>query len=256
MKNNRLLFLLLLLTVTGSSCVTNKELIYVQPDKKKDLRKEAFPLDRMEVNLIQPGDELYIRVTSFDETSNFFNLTSRDMYIREDVTLISYTVNEEGIVHLPYLGRVSLMNKTLDEASDFIEKELQGYLNQPTVTIKFVNKKVTVLGEVLRPGVYDFYDKRINIFQAIGYAGDITRFGNRKMVLVLREENNAVSKTYLDLLDDDIFSSYYYFIKPNDIIYVQPLRKQIWGIREVPYSLIISTITTALLIMNFLRTAP
>ena len=256
MKKFALPFLFLSLIAINFSCVTNKELIYLQPDKKKGPQEEAFHLDRMEGNLIQPGDELYIRVTSFDETSNFFNISARELYVREDITLLSYTVNEEGYVRLPYMGNVFLMGKTLEEASSLIEKELQGYLNQPAVSVKFVNKKVTVLGEVGRPGVYMFYDKRINIFQALGYAGDITRFGNRKVVLVIREEDNAVSKNYVNLLDENILTSYYYFVKPNDIVYVQPLRKQIWGIREVPYSLIISTITTALLIMNFLRTAP
>ncbi|HHJ10660.1 MAG TPA: polysaccharide export protein [Bacteroidetes bacterium] len=252
-RTSCILFIFASLIILSVSCVTKKELVYVQPKDRKQDQPEAFHMKIAEVNLIQPGDELYIRVTSFDETLNFFNVGRDQFYAREDVTLISYTVNEEGYVKLPYIGKVLLLNKTLEEASDILEERLQGYLNQPEVSIKFVNKKVTVLGEVNNPGIYTFYDKRINIFQALGYANDITKFGNREKVLVIREENNIITKNYVNLLDENIFTSYYYIIKPNDIVYVEPLKKRVWGFTEFPYSLIFSTITTTLLVLNFLR---
>jgi polysaccharide export outer membrane protein len=255
MKIRKKDFFIILTFTLLCSCVPQKKLIYIQPEDKKEIEK-SFYVGSLTQNLIQPGDELYIRVSSFDETSSIFSNTGREYLSMTDVTLISYSVNEEGYVRLPYAGNVKLMNLTLDEASDYIEKSLKGYLNQPTVTIKFVNKKVTILGEVGNPGVYTFYDKRINILQAIGYASDITEFGNRKKVLVVREENNVVSKNYLDLTDEKIFASNYYIVRPNDIIYVEPLKRKKWGMNVFKFDLLFSTISTTLLILSFLNRVP
>lgn len=238
------------------SCVPQKDLIYVQSPAEKERKPEVFYIESAVKYLIQPGDELYIRISTFDEASNIFSTTGRDYISQVDVTLISYSVNEEGYVRLPYAGNVRLLNLTLDEASDVVEDALKGFINQPSVSIKFVNKKVTILGEVGEPGIYNFYDKSINIFQALGHASDISEFGNRKKVLVIREENNVVTKTYVDLTSEKIFTSAYYIVKPNDIIYVEPLRRKKWGMNVFRFDLLFSVVSSTLLILNFLRTAP
>ncbi len=197
---------------------------------------------------IRYGDELYIRITSSDETPTNFN--SRFQMQIMDADLLSYTLDEEGYIHMPYLKRIKLEGLTLQGAADLIEEELSQYLFHPSVFIKFINNKVTVLGEVNSPGVYVFNYKSINIFQAIGYANDISSYGNRRKVLIIREEGNEVTKHYFDLTKDDILVSDWYLIKSNDIIYVEPLGRKKWGMETFPYDILISVVSTTTLILT------
>jgi polysaccharide biosynthesis/export protein len=201
-------------------------------------------------NLISPGDELFVRITSADEepVMNF-----QDQGGRVDPTLLSYTVSDDGTIKLPYINRIKLAGFTLERASDEIEAALSQYLFIPSVFIRFINTKVTVLGEVRDPGVYVFNYKNINILQAIGYAKDITEFGNRKKVLVIREEGVTRTKSFVDLTSDDLLKSDHYLIKSDDIIYVEPLSRKKFGLTTVPYNLILSLITTGIVVYTFVQ---
>jgi polysaccharide export outer membrane protein len=206
------------------------------------------PLD----NLIKQGDELYIRVTSADETQTSFNQSRLDMV--QDPSVISYTVDEGGYIKLPYINRIKLTGLTLMEASDHIEDELSQYLLYPSVFIRFVNNKVTILGEVRTPGVYVFNYKSINIMQAIGYANDIGTFGNRRKVLVIREEGEYRSRYYVDLTSDNLLASPLYMVQSNDIIYVEPLRSKKWGLDTFPYDLVLSIASLTIVVLTFMIT--
>ena len=229
--------LILLTGIIFSSCVPVKRISYVQ--SKEDLtdievEKQYFvgvPQD----NLIRPGDELYIRISSADENpTNLYRITD-GQYI-SDPSLLSHIVDPEGTIKLPYIGRIHVTDLTLGQASDSIENALSQYLNYPSVFIKFVNNKITVLGEVNRPGVYLFNYKNVNVLQAIGYASDIATYGNRKRVLLIREEGIVKTKHYLDLTNDKLFESPWYLLKSNDIIYVEPLKRKKWDMNTVPYT--------------------
>ncbi|NOY38041.1 MAG: polysaccharide export protein [Chlorobi bacterium] len=199
------------------SCVPNRKIVYVQSGKDKKTEFEAI---QKRPRIIQPGDELFIQINSEDEESNIFSTQTNNTVARGDITLVSYLVNEEGFIRLPPLGNLRLKDLTLDEAASVIEKALIGMIASPSVSVKFVNKTVTVLGEVNNPGRYEFYNQRINIFQALGYAGDISTYGNRKKVMLIREENNIITREYIDLTDENLLESYGYYVKPNDVIYV------------------------------------
>lgn len=201
---------------------------------------------------IREGDELYIRVTSSDEGPTSFNSSSESRIY--EIDLLSYNVDERGFVKLPYIGRIKLSGLTLQAAADSLENQLSNYLYVPSVYIKFINNRVTILGEVRNPGVYAFNYKKINLFQAIGYASDVTPFGNRQKVLIIREENEKVTKKYVDLTQDDFLKSEWYYIKSNDIIYVEPLARKKWGMETFPYDLLLSVVSTSFLIMTFLVT--
>ncbi len=205
-------------------------------------------------NIITPGDELYIRIASADEDRAAASIQQdqgRGVY---DPTFLSYTVSDDGTIKLPYIGRILLADLTLEEASDKIEDALSEYLFIPSVYIRFVNTKVTVLGEVNNPGVYMFNYKNINLLQAIAYANDITNFGNRRNVLIIREEGVRRYKHYIDLTSDELLESEWYLIKSDDIIYVEPLKRKKFDMATVPYNLIISVITTALVVLTFIQT--
>lgn len=254
MKNNsaRLTIFVLTVFIALSSCVPNKKLSYLQSDKDEiKTDKDLYFIGTPQDNKIRPGDELYINVSSADEEPTSFNSDREPTY---DASLLSYAVDEQGFIKLPYIGKIKLSELSLEQASDSIESNLSQFLFYPSVFIKFINNKVTLLGEVNSPGVYAFNYKNINILQAIGYAGDITDFGNRAKVLLIRDDGNVKTKYYIDLTSDDILSSEWYLLKTNDIIYVEPLKRKKWGMREVPYNLILSFISTAVVIITFVNT--
>ena len=112
---------------------------------------------------------------------------------------------------------------------------------------------ISVLGEVQAPGKYTIYNNRINIFEALALARDLTSFANRSKVQIIRTEGNKNTIVTLDLLSKDILSSKYYYLQPNDIIYVEPLKNKTYAFESFPYALIFSTITTALLIAQFFK---
>jgi polysaccharide export outer membrane protein len=233
--------------------VGQKKLIYLQDPGGKDSEKQKeFIREDVKEETIKPGDDLYIRVFSSDERPTSFN-TGQNYAIGNDVTMLSYTVDEQGFIKFPYVGELKLINLSLKEASNSIETLLSQYLYLPSVNVKFVNKNVTILGEVRSPGVFTFFDKQISILRAIGYAGDITTFGNRKEVLLIREENGVVKKSYIDLTKNDILASDMYIVKSNDIIYVQPLKRKKWGMETYPYNLLFTMISATFMVLTFMR---
>ena len=245
-----LLYFAMISTLIFSSCLPLNRLAYVQSERSTDPAHMQYIGPQID-NIITPGDELYIRISSADDDRT---IIQQDQAYRMDPTLLSHTVSDDGTIKLPYIGRILLADYTLEEASDIIEEALKEYLFIPSVYIRFVNTKVTVLGEVGNPGVYMFNYKNINILQAIAYANDITNFGNRRNVLIIREEGVRRYKHYIDLTSDELLESEWYLIKSDDIIYVEPLKRKKFDMATVPYNLIISVITTALVVLTFIQT--
>jgi len=246
--------ILILLSLAAWSCVPQSRITYVQ-DEKGVAPGEASNMYFIEEevdNTINIGDELYIKVTSADENPTAFNETTNNQVY--DATVVSYTVSENGEIKLPYIKGIKIEGLTIMEASDAIEEELSQFLYLPSVFIKFVNNKITVLGEVNRPGVYVFNYKSINILQAIGYAGDVSIFGDKKKVIIVREEGDYRSKHEVDLTSNTLLSSPYYMLKTNDIVYVDPLKRKKWAMSEVPYSLILSIVSLSIVVMTFMAT--
>jgi len=207
------------------------------------------------------NDNLYIKVLSFDEkTYGFFNLEPANAasYVGSEASLnlYCYTVSESGYIDFPFVGEIYVKDLTLKEAKAVIEKQLKAYLNQTSVIVRFVSKEITILGEVNRPGKYPIFKDRINILQVIGLAGDVSRFGNRKRVTVIREIDRVASYHYLDLTDKRIVQSEFFFLKPNDIIYIEPLKEKQWGFDTFPYTLVLSSITTLITLLYFFQVRP
>jgi len=257
-KNKFLLFRsvsIILIVFTSFSCVPLKKVAYVQSEDsaKKEAAESAHYNGKPIDNLIRPGDELYVRITSADDENTSFTAQTQPGGIY-DPTLLSYTVSDDGSIKLPYIGKIYLSDLSLEEASDSIESSLSQYLFYPSVFLRFMNTKVTVLGEVDRPGVYVFNYKNINILQALAYAGDISDYGNRSNVLLIREDGITKTKYYIDVTSDKLFESEHYLIKSNDVLYVEPLKRKKWDMRTVPYNLILSVISTAILILTFVNT--
>jgi polysaccharide biosynthesis/export protein len=227
------------------ACVPQKKIIYVQPES--NTKEEVLAIAHQNKK-IQLKDELYVNITSISQEKAInMNIVSESgsTLAQSDITMISYTVNDTGYINLPVLGYIYVKDKTIEEVADYIQNKLKTYIDQPYVVVKLLNRNIAVIGEVINPGNYRYSGEKLTIFNAMALAGDISEYGNRKKVLVIREKNNQVIKKYIDLTSNEIFASDYYYIQSNDILYVEPLKARYWGFRNFPYSLILTTVTTS-----------
>lgn len=248
------LFVLLLLFIT-SSCISQKKIELLQNPVAVD---KTYKLTEKVALLIKPNDELYIRVSSFDDVAyNFFNNQTSSNYLNYNnelsLSLITFNVNDSGAIDFPILGHVQMADLTIDEATKKLKGLLSEYFNQPTVIIKVVNKKISIFGEVQLSGSFTYTNDRITIFEAISMAGDVTPHGNLKDVYLIRAENDSIMKIKMDLTDDEILTSKYYYLLPNDVVYVKPRPSLKWNIVSVPITLVLTTLTTALLMYEYMR---
>ena len=179
---------------------------------------------------IQPYDYLYIKIYSLDEkTAAIF---SNDMTVNTSEELISYSVNDKGYINFPFVGKIYVEGLTIDQAKDKLEKELNQYLTNISVRVRFVANKITVLGEVKHPGDIAFYDEKITIFDALGYAGDIADYGDKTKLTLIREKDGNITYHYLDLTKKNIVQSDYYYLLPNDVLIVNPIRQKYTSLRD------------------------
>jgi polysaccharide biosynthesis/export protein len=240
-----------------TSCVTQRKVEYLQ-DKNKTIKSFAEP--EFPDYALKPNDELFIQVNSLDEGAANVFTTAQGQSSSSiggmqpyGASLMSYSVNREGYLLLPIIGEIFVKGKTLSEVSLILRDSMYHVLNQPIVTVKLVNRYVTVLGEVRNPGRFSYYQEKLSIYDALGLAGDITDYGNRNNVILLRNENGENYRINLNLNKSEILASDHFNLRPNDIVYIKPLRNKFWGMRQFPFSILFSTITTGLLIYNIMR---
>ena len=249
-----LTILTLLLALGFSSCVPLKEMLYLkEAQMASENISQEYVNDRNIEYKLQPGDNLYIRfLNTIDErgaaslTGDYSSRSSSTYMSGESsVYLQSYTLDEEGCIELPLTGKIELKNMTVDQAKDKLKAELDKYVNQTTIIVKLSNFNLTVLGEVSRPGLYKVYQSQINLFEAISMAGNMTAFAKNSQVKIIRQTNNGSEIVTVDMGTADILSSPYYYLKPNDIIYVEPLPIKQWGFTTFPYSTVLSVVSLA-----------
>ena len=238
-----------------NGCVTSKKTTYLQLYEES---KYSSLYEPPEDYKIQMGDNIYLNVRTPDPArSSMFNAMGEGVMGFDEATaqIYSYAVQIDGTVELPYIGEVDVAGKTLDEAKEIIKAELSEYVNDATITVKLVNNNVTVLGEVTTPGVYPLQKERLNIFQALALAGDIDDYGDRYKVNIIRKspEGEGTIVKEFDLTDRNIIDTEFYYIQPNDVIYVKPIKGKFFGMATFPFTLIFTGITTFILIDNYLQ---
>lgn len=212
-----LLTIILSFLVLSQSCITRKDISYFQ-DISDSLSIQKITQGFEAV--IQAGDILSIHVTSLSsEASSFFNVEGE----RTDQQVANtYLVDASGSVEIPLIGIVKVAGITSQVARQQIKDKLEKYLVDPTVNLRIRNFKVTVLGEVQKPGVYTIPNEKITLVEALGLAGDLTIFAKRINVLIIREENGERKFFKADLRSKEFFESDYYYLHSNDIVYVEP----------------------------------
>jgi len=241
-----------------TSCVPQKKIKYLQKEQAKDT--SSFYANKRDVDYkIQPKDNLYVRVFSLDEKAFiFFNKQSgtssyNDYANDASIYLNSYSVTSEGYIDFPIVGRVFVKGLNVDQIKSMIQQLINEYLKETNVVVKVVNFRVTLVGEVSRPGEFTIYKDDINIFEALSLAGDMTEFANRNKVALIRQSKGGSKVHYLDLTSDTILKSDYYYLQPSDIIYVMPLGYKRWGLGSTfPWAIILASISTTLLLINYI----
>jgi polysaccharide export outer membrane protein len=211
------------------SCRTQKQtgLNYLE-NMRDTTMAAAFALQEP---VIQKGDILSIRVFSMSidpRTDIPYNLPEAAASSAGTTGAITggFLVDQNGNIEYPRLGLLRVEGLTREQLSDLIKNKLKDQLNQPSVTVRFVNYRVTVLGEVRNPGTYTVPYERVSILEALGLAGDITEFGRRNTVKIKREFNGQLTIGTIDLTSKDMFSSPYFRLQQNDVVMVEQSGKR------------------------------
>ena len=228
MLKKQFLFGLVALALLVSSCASTKDIAYFQ----NKMVNQPEKIDKHAGIVIQPKDMLSIVVSSRNpELVAMFNLPVVSYQAGGEVSLntaqqrlMGYVVDEEGFIDFPVLGKLNIVGKTRWEVAELVKNKLiqEGYLSDAVVTVEFLNFKISVLGEVASPGTFSIDGDKVTVLQAISLARDLTIFGRRDNVSVIREQDGKRTIYEINLTDVDLFKSPAYYLQQNDIVYVQP----------------------------------
>ncbi|WP_317166337.1 polysaccharide biosynthesis/export family protein [Spirosoma agri] len=214
----------LLLFLEG--CTSARKLVYFQGTTTKD---DTLMIPEPFVPTIKKGDLLSVQVSSLNaEASTYFNPAAMADGsgtagpLNPLARTSGYLVAMDGTIKLPLVGQVAVADLTTAKAGELIGTKLKAYLKEPTVNVRNQNFRISVLGEVTRPSLFTIPNEQITLPEALGLAGDLTIYGRRDNVLVIREEGGQRIFARLDLTRRDAFRSPYYTLHPNDVVYIEP----------------------------------
>ncbi|TPG65660.1 sugar transporter [Hymenobacter nivis] len=232
------------------ACGPTRNLVYFSDLKGNENYKTTIE-NNSEVR-IQTNDLLSIRLTSLNPESNaLFNrgvIQSSTNALNTDTgPSEGYLVDKDGFVNYPVLGKVQLAGLTREEAISKMTTQIQQFVKSPIVTIQLLNFKITVIGEVNKPSTFIVPAQRINILEALGLAGDMTPYGKRENILLVREKDGVRSTTRLNLNDKELLNSPYFYLQQNDVVYIEPDR-----LKEVQASTNTRTITITTMAISIL----
>ena len=239
MKNNISKILIVLITLIISSCASKKDLIYFQGEQESHTKYEDY------IPRIQSSDMLAISITAADikatEPFNQQSVYQLNSALQNNPYAKVYTVDEQGYINYPIIGQIKVGGLTRTEAENELKSKLSKYIVNPGVNINFTNFRISVLGEVTKPGNFTVPNERVSILDAIGMAGDLTINGVRSNIMVIREQNGQKQTYNVDLTSKDVLNSPVYYLAQNDVVYVEPNNAKISASKFTPnYSLWIS----------------
>lgn len=240
-----------------SSCYSNKRLVYLQ-DKEFSDGKMTLVENQPLPYRIQPNDILSVQIksTAQSEISNLFNVGSLQnaMFASQgSLFLEGYSVDMRGNILLPVLGGLMVKGLTLDEVQALIQEHADRYLKNATVLVKLTSFKITVLGEVKSPGHYFVYNNQATILEGLGMAGDLTSFGSRDNVKLIRQIPAGSKVVLLDLRDPNLLKSEYFYLHPGDVVYVEPMKTRTKRTNFEVLTVVFSAVTTAVLILSYVN---
>jgi len=229
------------------------------PKHKLSYFNDINELEEPEVNprtqkVIMPFDRLYVKVYSIDpQTSQIFN-NPDEMRYGSNTSVIGHLVDEAGKIRFPFVGSINVGSLTTAQAAEKIQKAMNDYVTNTSISVKFVDNQVTIMGEVQRQGVYSFSQDKLNIYEAIGLGGGITRYGDRRNIIMIRNEGDKIMHHRLNLSDSKISAKDIYYVLPNDVIVVEPLNAVSSSYPNITYTTMLSSITTLIALLLFINT--
>lgn len=245
------LLLALVLVLFSTSCIQKKHLLYLQGTGET---ANTIPLKKPEYK-IQPGDILHINIITIDQALLEYSDKQNSIIQSGAVTepglfLTGYVVNDSGYVNLPLIGMVKVAQTSLMEVKQIIQQEVDKFYREASVDIKLVSYRFTILGEVFRPGTYINYHDRLNVFEAIARAGNLTDLAGRRVLLIrpLPEGNQTIR---LNLADNSILSSEYFYLLPNDVLIVEPGHGKTFRMNVPIFTLSFSALSALFLLINY-----
>ncbi|MCB2407985.1 polysaccharide biosynthesis/export family protein [Hymenobacter lucidus] len=239
-----------------SGCVAQQQLPYLQGKEYSTQNPMNVANERL-VYRIQASDVLSIRVQSVQPALNdIFNITDTRAVFSGDPSnlfLAGYSVDEAGNINLPTVGKVKVEGLTLDQAQTLVQQQVSKYVRDANVLVKLLSFKVTVLGEVKAPGRYFIYNAQATLLEGLGLAGDLTEFGNRQNVKLIRQTASGSEVVLLDLTDPNLLKSKYYYLLPNDALYVEPLKARTARGNANNLGLVFAGVSSLVLILSYLK---
>jgi len=229
-----IIFVLTILVVAlSNACVTYDKLVTYQSDKRDSIVLHQLTVPELK---LKPNDIISISVYGTNqELAEPFNLKTEignNINAIEGLQLIGYLIDKEGNIDFPVLGKIHLEGLSPEECKRKIADLLQEYLVDPVVMVRMLNFQVTVSGEVNQPGTYSVLNERITLSNALAMAGGMTDYANRSNVLVLREDNGFLSLNRVNMQKKEFYTSDYYFLKQNDVIYIEPLKSKVGAVTD------------------------
>jgi len=279
-------FLALMIVLFETSCVSHSELISLsEVDEKGQINVSAVPIITRDTLItdsqdtiirfdtvyagragmpafrpyrIRPNDQLMIRINAFDgSTEEFINRefapgdnNNRINFDPPSVHFNSYLVNDSGYIKLPVLERMYVSGLTVQQIKNKVDEAYKPYLRLASSNVKLANRRVTILGEVNTPGVHYLYNERNTLLEAIALAGDFTNFSNRKSVKLIRATEKGPRTVYLNLNRTDFLNTEYFYIQPNDIVYVEPLKPKAFDVSARSIGVVLSAISLGAVLAN------
>jgi polysaccharide export outer membrane protein len=253
----QLIFVLCTMLFFVSSCVPKKKMVYLQSETSSN--DTVFNYHRTDYKL-QANDIIDVKIISLDEEVNkLFNTSvttssngAQAANLGDLYYATGYSIDDSGKVSLPIIGEVNVRNKTLEEARKEIDLHVLKYFSKYYLSVKLGGIRFSALGEFNRPGKFTMLQNQATIFEAIAVAGDLNMVASRVDIKIIRQYPEGTKIHTINLLDRNLISTPFYFIQPNDVIYVEPLKAKSWGVgvnAAQSTALIISLISSTLLII-------
>jgi polysaccharide biosynthesis/export protein len=245
-----------------SSCVSHEELINFRSGKEKN--PTLSKLSKQEITnqadlKLQVNDILALIIMSPDGVlSTPYNLipTQLSAQVTTPSSPNTFLIGSDGMLNVPSLGAIKAAGMTIKEVREDILKQVSVFLVNPSVNVRLINFKISVQGEVARPGTFQIASERFTLLEALSEAGDLTPFSNRNRIIVIRERNGTREQGEVNLKDTAFFNSPYYYLQQNDVVYVEPTKAKKWQIQQstnsflAPIGTAISLLTTLILIFK------
>lgn len=245
--------IVLLLACLCTSCVTQKQMTYLMSVDQQTADSLNPQFERQVEPMIKAGDALSIIVSALDAEAVLpYNLPTAvysspgSSQLGTTPSMQYYTVDEKGNIEFPMLGSLHVEGLKRSEVAELVREQLQAQVINPTVNVMLLNPTVVVMGEVNRPGRQSMPNGRLTILEALGAAGDLTIYGRRDNVLITREVDGKLQFERINLTSDDLFTSPYYYLQQNDVIYVSPNKVRVINSTNVGLWLsMVSTVASA-----------